>query len=456
MTTDMAFDIRVSDDRMSVSLVCTSPVRDAAALAVNVFQRLERMGLSELPDMSNIQAKVDAAIAAEALADGVVLVLGKKPVLPRDGQIIWTGDFFNEGFAVDQGTGAVDYWTHRAHPGVGSGQVLAQVVEPVEGEDGTDVFGKRAPCGKGRPARIRAGAGVVLDESDGKFSAARDGRVRFKNGILSVDEIYTITGSIGIETGHVDHPGTLIVERNVHAGARVRAAGDIHVRGFVENADIESGGSLDVGVGITGKGTSPIHTTGNLRSRYLIETTVDAQGDVIVEREIVQSRISAGGSVLMPQGRVVGGKVCARHTIEVRQAGSEALVPTIIRAGITEEMGRLVHEKSERIAELNANAEKIGRVIAPLLDKVDALPEDKRGIVRQLVENMEACKQERDALEAEIESMHAGPRPEVIIRGVIYPETTLWVGNSKLLIHETISQPIRATAIRGNVRLAVL
>lgn len=88
--------------------------------------------------------------------------------------------------------------------------------------------------------------------------------------------------------------------------------------------------------------------------------------------------------------------------------------------------------------------------------KLNSLPEDKQAIVRQLIANMEACKQECDALEAEIESMHAGSRPEVIIRGVIYPETTLWVGNAKLMIREMISQPIRATAIKGNVRLAVL
>ncbi|MFA6242918.1 MAG: FapA family protein, partial [Candidatus Hydrogenedentales bacterium] len=428
----------------------------AETLTDNVFQRLSKMGLSNPPDSDVLRARIDAAILSETLPTGIELALGQPPVAPQDGRIVWAGDFFDEGFAVDQGTGAVDYWTHRANPAVHSGQLLAQVIAPLEGEDGTDVFGKRVPCGKGRPARIRAGVGVIHNEAEGEFRAARDGRIRFKNGSVSVDEVYTVTGSIGIETGHVDHPGALVVEGDVESGSRVRATGDIHIRGFAENADIETGGNLEVAGGITGKGSRALQIAGDLRSRYLMETFVEAQGDVYVEREVVQSRIASGGSVFLPKGRIVGGEVCARRTIEVRQAGCEALVPTCIRAGMTEEMGRMVHEKSEKIAELSANAEKISRVVEPILDKLNSLPEDKQAIVRQLIANMEACKQESDALEAEIESMHTGSRPEVIIRGVIYPETTLWVGNAKLMIREMISQPIRATAIKGNVRLAVL
>ncbi|MBX7255031.1 MAG: FapA family protein [Candidatus Hydrogenedentes bacterium] len=456
MTADVAFDIRVSDDRMAVLLVCGTPIKESEALTASVLQRLEKMGLCDLPSMQCLKAKIDAAIVSDSLAQGVEIVAGKKPIPPQDGKIVWSGSFFDEGFVIDQGTGAVDYWTHKAHPGVQSGQLLATIVPPVEGEEGTDVFGKKVSCGKAHPAKIRGGAGVLHSEPEGEFRAARDGRVRFKNNILTVDEIYTITGSVGIETGHVDHPGMLVIEKDVEVGAKVRATGDIHIRGFVENADIESGGNVEVGVGITGKGSSPIRVAGNLKSRYLIEAVVEAQGDVVVEREIVQSRIASNGSVLLPKGRIVGGRVGARRTLEVRQAGSEALVPTVLRAGMTEEMSRMVHEKMERIAELTANVDKIDRVVAPILDKLDALPEEKQAIVRQLIANMEACKEERQALESEVESMHAGPRPEVIIREVVYPETTIWVGNSKLLIHEVISQPIRATAIKGNVRLSVL
>lgn len=456
MTSDMAFDIRVSEDRLAVVLTCTAPVREVETLVENVFERLGKMGLAEPPSMEALRSRIEAALAADVLAQGIKLAQGVMPVAPQDGRIIWSGDFFGDGFALDEETGAVDYWTHKANPAVRNGQLLAQAVPPVDGADGADVFGKKVACGKGRPARIRPGAGVFCSEAEGEYRATRDGRVRFKNGILSVDEVYTVVGSIGIETGHVDHPGTLIVERDVQAGAKVHAAGDIHIKGYVEVADIESGGSLEVGVGITGKGVQPIRVNGDLRSRYLIETAVETQGDVIVEREVVQSLIASNGSVLMPKGRIVGGRVSARRTIEVRQAGSEALVPTVLRAGMTEEMSRVVHEKMERIAELAANIEKIEHAIGPLLDRMDSLPEDKQTIVRQLASNLESCKLEREALEAEIEMMHAGPRPEVIIRGVVYPETTIWVGNSKLLIHEQISQPVRATAIKGNVRLSVL
>jgi hypothetical protein len=58
---------------------------------------------------------------------------------------------------------------------------------------------------------------VNTTEADGcvVYSASRDGRMRRADGILAVDDIYTIRGEVGLETGNVSHPGATVTDVRV-------------------------------------------------------------------------------------------------------------------------------------------------------------------------------------------------------------------------------------------------
>ena len=86
-----------------------------------------------------------------------------------------------------------------------------------------------------------------------------------------MDEVYHVPGNVDIETGHIKHPGAVLVDGDVLAGARVEADGDIEVRGTVEASYIHTGGSLTVHGGIAGMGEGTVKAAGSVYAKYILE-----------------------------------------------------------------------------------------------------------------------------------------------------------------------------------------
>ena len=110
------------------------------------------------------------------------------------------------------------------------------------------MFGKLIPPAAPEPAVVRAGAGVRAEPRGDLtcFYAARAGRFRWEDDTIHVDDVYVVQGNVGLATGHVNHPGTVIVHGDVQAGAQLLAGGDVEIKGAIECANVQTGGNLVV------------------------------------------------------------------------------------------------------------------------------------------------------------------------------------------------------------------
>lgn len=458
MTKDaFAVDLRVTEDRLAVLLDCTLPKDNLTPLLEHIEESLKKLGVTPIPERATLTKLLQEAVDQGDHIENLILLKGEPPVPSKDAVINWTQDFFNASFAVDEATGAIDYRSRLAQPQVTEGQLLAEVIPAQEGKAGCDVFGKRIPVRKPRKVRIKSGQNVRRDQTGDKFYAVSDGRIRWEAGGLAVDTTYTIQGSVGLETGHVHHPGAVIIEEDVLSESEIQADGDIDVGGVIEAAAIEVGGRLSVRGGITSAKGGYIKVSSSIHAKFILDAQVEAGDDIVIEREIIHSDVKTRGAVRMPQGRLVGGNTVALGGIEVGQAGSDAVVRTTLIVGQDYRIRPMVAERETQIKALTKQIEKIRINVEPYKFRLDDLPPDRKEAVSKLLEKAAEMRKTRDELKEEIEELQAESqeraKPEIVVRNILYPDTILGIGKAKLRVRETLRTPIRAVMRHGDVVL---
>jgi len=450
------FSLRVTDDRLSVLLTCAVDLEHPEPLAKRILEEMRALGLPDVPRQQQLAGWLLETARGDPRLEDVPLVEGEPPVPPVHGKVEWAGNFFDTGFVIDEKTGAIDYRTRAAQNSVEEGQLLAKLIPPKEGRDGRDVFGNLIDVGKAKRVRIQLGRNVKVGD-DGAYYASREGRIRWDAKGLSVDEILIIKGSIGLKSGHITHPGAVIVEKDIEAECRVQADGDIEVKGTIEEADVDAGGNLSVRNGIMGGGAH-IKVNGNVHAKFIVEANIEAGEDIVVEREIRHSVLKTRGAVIIRHGQIIGGETAALGGIDVGQSGGVSCVPTVLRAGEDFRLAEESAEKGARLPELEAELKRIHAAVDPLTARQRTLSPKRREALSKLLDNVGELEDAIRAIHAEIDELkkasEARAKHRIIVRSKMYPETIFRIKDSQLRVKETLLGPARASFFKDKVELS--
>jgi hypothetical protein len=290
--------------------------------------------------------------------------------------------------------------------------------------------------------------------------AAVEGRVRWADDTLSVDRVIVVEGSVGLESGDIDHPGAVEVTEDVLEGATVKAKGDVEVRQVVERADIETGGSLTVRGGITGAMTHKIVAAGSVHAKFILDAHVEAGQDVAVEREIVHSSMKSRGAVLMPKGRLIGGETIALRGGVIGQISSPAAVPTTFVAGEDFRLMDIVKGKEESLAASSAELSLLESRTKAVLSRVATVSPEIQSKLDEMQRQIEALKQHTESLAGEIQSIRHtsadATRYAVEVRTMIYPEAIFSMGHEHLRVQKEIPGPVRVCLLDGRIQIIAL
>ena len=450
--------LKISRDKMSVIVNCEVPKgRDVSVLKDSILKEFRTLDLAAEALHIDLEAWIAGQNVESHFIKDALVFAGKPPVEPQDGYIDWARDFFREGFIVDVETGTIDFRKKAAQVTVEDGELLATLVPPVEGKEGRDVFGGRVKPRKPKKAKIRAGENVD-SEDELVFHAKMSGRVRWNGSILKVDNVYTVNGDVGLKTGHVKHPGALVVEGDITEGSVVTVDGDIEVKGIMEKASVTSGGAITIHGGIVGSEGTSVMAKGAVHVRYILDAEVRAGGEVLVEREIINSTVHTSGTLEIPQGRIVGGKVSAVQGIRAGQAGTEANVTTTLVVGNDPAKVKRLHECEGKLVELADSHAKITRTAVPLAKQAKSLPPEKLEAVKKLIARLKEMEPEMEALEEEsdrlrVEITDHSKRAIEILR-TAHQESIFTVGAVSFRLPGSVNGPIKATLRKGKVRLA--
>ncbi|MBT6227615.1 MAG: DUF342 domain-containing protein, partial [Candidatus Scalindua sp.] len=331
--THKEYNLRASEDGTAVLLDCDLSTVELDTLVGNISKELEELGVKDPPDQKQLKDQLQQIEPVIPNLVDFVLIKGESPVPPTHGRVEWDGDFFNTGFVANKETGKVDYREKASNESVKKGELLGHQIPVKAGKDGLNVFGNVIPAEKPEQYYPKVGENIRFDLNKNAYYAEISGRVRLVNDTLYVDEVYTVDEDVDITTGNILHTGAVVVKRDVLGGAKIETAGNIEVSGIIENAEIHAGGDLVVHGGIRQSEGHKVVVEGCINVKYIDGGNIQANKDIVVEREIVNSTVHTLGAVVIPKGRIVGGEIVALRGIYVGRAGSKTYTPTMLVAG---------------------------------------------------------------------------------------------------------------------------
>lgn len=451
----LPFQLRARSDSLAVLVDCPDPLSAIGKWTERIHAELEKLEISETPSLEIIKSLlVKSCEPGQDLMDHI-LIQGQPATLSQSSKVAWSRDFFAEGWQIDETTGKINYREKVENCAVNRNELLLRVHNAVEGEPGVDIYGNPIAVEKPEVVKIRCGKGVseVTESEAVAYYSDLDGRVRFTDNTLSVDEVYHVTGNVGLASGNIYHPGSVTIDGDVLADSIIEADGDVVVKGMVEESIIICGGELTVAGGILGGEGHKIRAGSDIEAKYIRDADVACDGHVRVTKQISHSRVRCLGQVLVPNGRIAGGTIQARQGIRVATAGAPGAAETLLMSGVDYTLQAQIDLYSEKIKRLEATLVPIDNALQNAGDADRDLSEG----VQQVVENMalkrlklkDTIVHQQGRIAKLREASLVGAEFYVVMTKEVWSGTTIYLGEAKTFVKKSIAKP-RVVLLREN------
>lgn len=359
---DAQLQVEVSADHMRATMTMTRPRPGGRHLQVaDVMQALKSNGVQ----FGFREQVIEKALEEEVYSTPVVVAEGKAPQHGRDGYVDYKVRIDKKVEFKEDETGRVDFLQRDLVENVVQGQVLAELVPAQRGQEGRDLFNKLMPAKNGSPVTMRPGPGTMLSDDGKRLLAEKNGQVLYRGGILSVHDMFTINGDVGIGTGNITFLGSITVTGNIDDNMHVKAAGGIEVAGTIQKAFVEAEGDIIVRQGIIGRDDAQVESTaGSVYGKFLQNAICMAENDVVMGENIMHSRVYAGGNVVCngKRAQLVGGEIICGGVVRVKSLGAMAATPTHVIAGVNpramkqmKQIAQIEKQLREKIAQAEIN-----------------------------------------------------------------------------------------------------
>ncbi len=410
-----------------------------------LLQLLERTHKLLAVDETALQAWVEAG----DLERPVLIAQGKPAVQGEDGSI----EFLYQQKASarkqeQQEASQVDYKEWGMIDTVVPDEVLARVQPPGAGTPGVTVYGEDIPAQPGRAVKLTAGKNVVLEEQDGATVAKStiEGMVSLLGNKIEVSPVYIVNGDVEMTVGNVHFNGDVIVRGDVREGFTVEATGDIEVQKNIDKGGLEAGGNVIVRGTIFGKEEVWIRAGGSIEATGAENANLEAEGDVVITKNVIQSHIIAACAFLGHDtgGVVRGGTIQTTGDIALGTVGSSGLssmahveikwpkklIQQMVK--FKEERDRLGNDRGEverQLLHLRRTVERGHSLTAAQAKRIKELEQ----AAHQFRERETELQFEREALGEQIEERRHGA---ITIYGEVHPDAVLVIHGKSMAIHE--------------------
>ncbi len=331
LTTQSPFKVTVSKDKLRAEIVVT----DFSAEQINSDVIKTRLGELAVPVTEQVAARIDELVArvreGDRFTEPVLLAEGRPPV-PGKPEAFKPLPDSKEQEPHDGEDAAFDNRKCRIHV-VKAGEIVGEYIPATPSEPGLDVHGQ--PIKPKEPSfGRRLGANLKLGDDGRTVIATCDGKVQVTRYSVIVVDTVKVDGDVDYRSGNLEVPGDVLITGTVRSSFKVRSQKSVTIKGAVEAAEVEAGTDLTIAGGIVGGGAGRIRAGGEVQIKFAEEADIEAIGDVIVAKEMVNSRVSTKGTLLVSRGSIVGGSIWAREGIEAQSIGNETGVRTEIAAGV--------------------------------------------------------------------------------------------------------------------------
>ncbi|MBF0230543.1 MAG: DUF342 domain-containing protein [Desulfamplus sp.] len=169
-----------------------------------------------------------------------------------------------------------------------------------------------------------------------------------------------IKGDVNGDTGDIKFNGTVIVDGIVKAGCNIKCA-SLSTKS-VQGAKIYLTGDLHVSHGIIDSHT--ITVRGNVYAEYINNSKIKALGNIVVQKEIIDSELFIGGQCINKNGIITSSLVNARSGIVAGQVGTQKASPSKFEVGTEGIIEMMLFELDVRIKKKSDEIRAIKKDIA--------------------------------------------------------------------------------------------
>ena len=432
---DVVIGVEVTKDEMKGSIVVSPPSMSGSEAS---FDMIKRAILQ--------QGVVEACINEEKIKEFVDNPVYNNPyevaaaIEPVDGHDAYISYNFETDpkklkAQVDE-EGKVDYKKLNNIQNVIADQPLAQKIPAERGKGGKTLFGRYLEAKNGKDIQIQLGANVKLDRDGVTIKAEIDGEVMLVNGKVTVEPVKYLD-AVNVKTGDVKFVGTVVIKGNVQEGYKVEAT-NIEVNGIVDKSRLEATGNIIVRQGIFGKGEGFIKAGKSLWAKFINDTTVEVEENVIVSDSIVNSSVTAMKNIVLrgKKAQIIGGHLLATEEICARKVGSPGGgTETILEVGIDPRAKKRLEELQNLQAKSTKEYENCDLDIQTLEQQKKLrkkLPQEKEEKLKTLKERCEQISEELEKMTDEINKIQEHLRDlkaigKVKVEGDVYAGVKIYI-----------------------------
>jgi uncharacterized protein (DUF342 family) len=333
----------------------------------------------------------------------------------------------------------VDFRKYSPFIIVKQNQVLAKFRPRKTGQDGKNVHGNVIPYRVIKPEGIEAGENTRFD---GKFLIAEiNGQLVQINKRMNVQDSLVIKGAVGYATGNIAFPGDVIIDGPVCDGFKIYSGGSVTIKQTFDVTDAITKTDLTVSGGIIGRGRALVKVGGNLKTKFIDNCRVACRKSIIVDKEIVNSRIFTMDTLeLGDKSIILGSDIYAIHGIKVGgNIGKKSGKPSKIHCGID---FTLQQEKEKSNTQLHMLTAKLGK-LRELMNVSVAQGEspERRIKMEQLWRRLEEERKKVSQRIAEIMGTLTSDENAVVeVNGEIAPGTLIEICQIALFVTEPLKK----------------
>ncbi len=432
--------LHMSEDRMSVIARLYPAAGGTAVTLEEIKNDIENQGYKAEFDVES----VENFLKDRKFCTDFVVGHGVPPEESVDGYVEY---FFNTDLSVKPAQnedGSVDFFNLKTVCECREGDLLARLHPAKQGGFGIDVTGEHIMSRQVENVQLLFGKNVKVNPERTELTAMCSGHVRLTEGMVIVSDVYEVK-DVDTSTGNIDYDGNLLINGNVHEGFTVKASGDIEIKGVVEGAVVEAGGTISVARGINGRGEGRVVAGVNLISKYIENATVEA-GNYVQTEIIINSVVTAGTTITVEgkKGFITGGPIRARQSIKAKTIGSDMGVSTTLEVGIDPKKKERLGAIQKENIDINKQLQQMQPILLSVKQKLAAgvkLQPDQAlnmkklsDLYGELTKKLQENAKEQLALEEEMDS---GTDAFIEVQDYAYQGTHIEISGSSLVLKST-------------------
>jgi len=315
-----------------------------------------------------------------------------------------------------------------------------------QGIQGRTVTNRMLPSRSGRDCQIAHGEGTILSEDGRELTAEKNGQVVLKQGRIIVDDVLVVQGDVNMETGDILMLGSVLITGNVLDNFKVKASGNIEVRGSVQKAFLEAEGDIIVKGGINGRDDATIETTGgSIYAKFVRMSRLIAEKNVIVTEELLHSRVDAGKLIFCngKRAQISGGVLRAGEEVNARAIGAESYIKTEIYVGLNPRVLQQMNDLEKALDDTATEMEKLTKDVGTLNQRRRTTPltAEQNEMLKNYTARLEKLETRKQDIIQEIAELREymsmiEQRGKVCAEKHLYPGVEVYVKGQKLKIND--------------------